>query len=136
MARRGSFRTLGLGPLEAEIMRVLWRRGPSLAGEIVKALNRRRPEPLAYSTVANVLSNLEAKDVVGHTVEGRAFRFAPMLSEAELRAREARSRTRGILDLFAGEAVSAFVSEVRSDPALNEEFQKLLEEGDDEGGRS
>jgi predicted transcriptional regulator len=117
-------------------MRVLWRRGPSLAGEIVKALNRRRPEPLAYSTVANVLSNLEAKDVVGHTVEGRAFRFAPMLSEAELRAREARSRIRGILDLFAGEAVSAFVSEVRSDPALNEEFQKLLEEGDDEGGRS
>ena len=117
-------------------MRVLWRRGPSLAGDVAKVLNRRRSEPLAYSTVANVLSNLEAKDVVGHTVEGRAFRFAPMLSEAELRAREARTRTRGLLELFAGEAVSAFVSEVRSDPALSEEFQRLLEEGDDEGGRS
>jgi predicted transcriptional regulator len=116
-------------------MRVLWRRGPSLAAEVAKALNRRRSEPLAYSTVANVLSNLEVKGAVDHTVEGRAFRFAPALSEDELREREVRHRTRGLLELFAGEAVSAFVSEVRSDPGLSEEFHKLLEEGDGEGSR-
>lgn len=115
-------------------MRVLWRRGPSLAADVEKVVNRRREEPLAYTTVLNVLLNLEKKDVIDHSVEGRAYRFAPTLSEAELQQREAKRRSRDLLDLFAGDAVAAFVSEVRSDPALDEQFRELLEEGDGEGG--
>lgn len=134
MARHPAPEAFGLGPLEAELIRVLWRRGPSLAADVEKVVNRRREEPLAYTTVLNVLLNLEKKDVVDHTVEGRAYRFAPRLSEAELQEREAKRRSRDLLDLFAGDAVTAFVSEVRSDPELDELFRELLEEGDGEGG--
>lgn len=113
-------------------MRVLWRRGPSLAADVAAALNRRRSSPLAYSTVVNVLSNLEVKGAVDHTPAGRAYRFAPVFSEAELKEREARSKTRGLFDLFADDAVSAIVSEVRMDAALEAQFRALLEETDDE----
>jgi predicted transcriptional regulator len=136
MPRRLAPEALGLGPLEAELMRVLWRRGPSLAADVEKVVNRRRESPLAYTTVLNVLLNLEKKDAVGHTTEGRAYRFAPKLSEAELQEREAKKRSRELLNLFAGDAVAAFVSEVRSDPALEVQFRQLLEEGDAEGGRT
>lgn len=117
-------------------MRVLWRRGPSRATEVAKVVNRRREAPLAYTTVLNVLLNLQKKDAVDHTAEGRAYRFAPKLNEAELRAREAKRRSREFLDLLSGDAVAAFVSEVRSDPALEAQFRELLEEGDAEGSGS
>jgi predicted transcriptional regulator len=136
MVRRSSPEVLGLGPLEAELMRVLWKRGPSLAADVERVVNRRKSQPLAYTTVLNVLLNLEKKGVVDHTVEGRAYRFAPLLTEAELRKRQAQSRTRDLLDLFADEAVSAFVSEVRSDPSLDAQFRRLLGGDDGEGIRS
>ncbi len=72
MARKDSTQVLGLGPLEAKLMQVLWRQGPSLAAEVERAVNRRRAEPLAYTTVLNVLLNLEKKGLVDHEVEGRA----------------------------------------------------------------
>lgn len=112
-------------------MRVLWTRGPSLAGEVAALVNKRRSEPLAYTTVLAVLTNLEAKGVVNHTVEGRAYRFAAHLSEAELRAEQARIRAKDLLGAFAGEAVSAIVAEVRSDPHLVEQFRALLENVDE-----
>lgn len=116
-------------------MRVLWRRGPSLAADVEKVVNHRREDHLAYTTVLNVLLNLEKKGAVDHTVEGRAYRFAPKLNEAELQERQAKRRSRELLELFAGDAVAAFVNEVRSDPALEAQFRELLEEGDGEGGR-
>jgi BlaI family transcriptional regulator, penicillinase repressor len=116
-------------------MRVLWKRGPLLAADVAKVINRHREQPLAYTTVLNVLLNLEKKGVVDHTAEGRAYRFAPTLTEAQLHECEAKRRSRDLLDLFAGDGVAAFVSEVRSDPVLDAQFRELLEEGDDEGGR-
>ncbi len=81
---------------------MLWRRGPSLAADVAKVVNRRREAPLAYTTVLNVLLNLKKKDAVDHTAEGRAYRFAPKLSEAELRAREAKKRTKGVPGSIVG----------------------------------
>lgn len=115
---------------------MLWRRGSMLAADVERVINRRRESPLAYTTVLNVLLNLEKKDVVGHIAEGRAYRFSAKLSKAELQQREAKKRSRDLLDLFAGDAVAAFVSEVRSDPVLDSQFRELLEEGDGEGRRT
>jgi len=39
--------TLGLGPLEARIMRVLWKQGPSLGTEVHRAVQPRRTAALA-----------------------------------------------------------------------------------------
>lgn len=135
VVRRRSPEALGLGPLETELMRVLWKRGPQLAADVAKVVNQRRAQPLAYTTVLNVLLNLEKKGVVDHTSEGRAYRFAPTLTETDLHGREAKRRSRHLLDLFAGDGVAAFVTEVRSDPVLEAQFRELLEEGDDKGGR-
>ena len=112
-------------------MQVLWKQGPSLAAEVERVVNRRRKEPLAYTTVLNVLLNLEKKDLVSHEVEGRAYRFAPKLTEAEFSDRRARARSRELLKFFGDAAVSAFVTEVRADTDLAMQLRKLVEEGDD-----
>jgi predicted transcriptional regulator len=130
MARKDSTQVLGLGPLEAKLMQVLWRQGPSLASEVERVVNRRRAEPLAYTTVLNVLLNLEKKGLVDHEVEGRAYRFAPKMTEAGFADRRARARSRELLKFFGDAAVSAFVAEVRGDPGLTAQLRKLVEEGD------
>jgi predicted transcriptional regulator len=132
MARQDSTQILGLGPLEAKLMQVLWRQGPSLASEVERIVNRRRGEPLAYTTILNVLLNLEKKGLVDHEVEGRAYRFAPKLTEAEFADRRARTRSRELLKFFGDAAVSAFVAEVRSGPELTAQLRKLVEEGDED----
>jgi predicted transcriptional regulator len=129
--RRSNPQSLGLGPLEAEIMRVLWRRGPSLGAQVERELNRRRTPPLAYTTVINVLSNLETKGVVRHEqAHGRAYRFSPVCSEDELRELQAAGRVRDIFDVFKDEAVSAIVDQVRENPVLLARFRELLEPTD------
>jgi predicted transcriptional regulator len=132
MARQDSTQVLGLGPLEAKLMQVLWLQGPSLAAEVERVVNRRRKEPLAYTTVLNVLLNLEKKGLVSHEVEGRAYRFAPKLTETEFSVRRARARSRELLKFFGDAAVSAFVAEVRSDVDLTAQLRRLVEEGNDD----
>lgn len=61
------------------IMRVLWDRGESTVAEIQDALDLERP--LAYSTVATVMSRMEQKGLVTHRAEGRVFHYQPAVSE-------------------------------------------------------
>ncbi len=80
--------------------------------------------------------NLEKKGLVDHEVEGRAYRFAPKLTEAEFADRRARTRSRELLKFFGDAAVSAFVAEVRADPELTAQLRKLIHEGDDDEGET
>jgi BlaI family penicillinase repressor len=60
---------------ELNIMTVLWEAGPSTVAEV----QRRLEAPLAHNTVLTMLTILEGKGYVGHTVEGRAHRFHPLV---------------------------------------------------------
>lgn len=111
-------------------MRVLWRRGPSLVAEVREVLNRRREEHLAHTTVVNVLTNLERKQVVDHVAEGKAYRFAATLDEDALRSRQATREVRELFERFDDAAVSAIIGEVRADLSLVKRFRQLLDAGD------
>ena len=52
---------------EADIMQILWDRGPSVVAEVRASLE----DKLAYTTVLTILRTLEGKGYVGHEEEGR-----------------------------------------------------------------
>jgi predicted transcriptional regulator len=56
---------------EADIMQVLWDRGPSVVAEVRAHLS----DNLAYTTVLTILRTLEAKGYVRHEEEGRGHRY-------------------------------------------------------------
>jgi predicted transcriptional regulator len=56
---------------EADIMHVLWERGPSGVSDVQKHLS----DTLAYTTVLTVLRTLEAKGYVSHEEDGRQYRY-------------------------------------------------------------
>lgn len=68
-----------LGGRQLAIMRVLWDRGEATVAEVQELLDLEKP--LAYSTVATVLSRMEQKGLVTHRAEGRVFYYQPAISE-------------------------------------------------------
>lgn len=71
------------GALEQEVLLQLWACGhPATPAEVLDALD----DDLAYTTVMTILTRLWQKGLVTRTRRGRAFAYAPSVSEAELTA--------------------------------------------------
>ncbi|HEX2077244.1 MAG TPA: BlaI/MecI/CopY family transcriptional regulator [Longimicrobium sp.] len=60
---------------ELDVMGVLWDRGGATVAEVREQL----ADDLAYTTVLTVLRTLEEKGYVGHTEEGKAYRYHPLV---------------------------------------------------------
>ena len=110
-----------LGPLEREVMEVLWGSKDSLAvRDVLERLNRRRKPKLAYTTVMTVLSRLAEKEVVTREKVGRGYAYLPAVSD------QAGIAVRGVLRDFGDAAVAHFVEEARADPELLDRLRRLM----------
>ena len=86
-----------LGDRELDVMGVLWDLGSGTVSEV----RDRLPADLAYTTVLTILRNLEAKEFVSHSAEGKAHRYFPRVARKTAR----RSAIAKIVDkLFHGSA--------------------------------
>lgn len=71
-----------VGPLEAEVLEVLWDSSGWLTpGEVHRVLALRRG--LAYTTVMTVLTNLCEKGILERRRDGRAFAYHPLQTREE-----------------------------------------------------
>ena len=64
---------------ELDVMGVLWDSG----GATVAEVRERLYDQLAYTTVLTVLRTLEEKGHVGHTEEGKAHRYHPLVERQD-----------------------------------------------------
>src|SRR6266540_7508249 len=85
-----------LGPLEAEVMRVLWAaKAPITVREVLERLNRGRRPALAYTTVMTVMSRLAEKEILRRERDGRGYRYeAAVADAAAIAVREVPARRR------------------------------------------
>ncbi|KAA5537968.1 BlaI/MecI/CopY family transcriptional regulator [Roseiconus nitratireducens] len=61
------------------VMRVLWELGEATVAEVQDCLDI--DPPLAYSTVATVLSRMERKGLIGHHAVDRQYVYHPLVSK-------------------------------------------------------
>lgn len=112
-----------LGPLEADVMRVVWdEKRPMTVREVLARLNEQRREPLAYTTVMTVMSRLAEKEILRRHQQGRGFVYESAVGN------QAAVAVRGILRDFGDSAVASFVDEARADPKLLRRLRRLLRE--------
>jgi predicted transcriptional regulator len=113
----------GFGPLEAEVMEVVWAAtGPVSVRDVVERLNDSRAEPLAYTTVMTVMSRLAQKHVLERHREGRGYLYEPSAADA------AGLAVKSVIRTYGDEAVAHFVQEARADPQVLRRLQRLLGE--------
>lgn len=71
-----------LGPLEHDVMRVLWREVDALSGHAIAArLDTKRT--VAYTTLLTVLDRLMGKQLVARRRDGRVFLYHATIPEAD-----------------------------------------------------
>lgn len=70
-----------LGPLETEIMQVIWHDECSTVKKVHRALSQQRD--IAYTTVMTTMSRLAEKGVLNRQRDGLAYIYTPTLSEAD-----------------------------------------------------
>jgi predicted transcriptional regulator len=121
MARRKDQPEKLLGPLEAEVMKILWKAGqPMTVRALLERINRRRDPRLAYTTVMTVMSRLVDKQVLARKREGRGYVYEAAVSD------QAELAVRNVMREFGDSALAHFVDEARADPKTLARLQRLL----------
>jgi predicted transcriptional regulator len=112
-----------LGPLEAEVMEIVWASdGPVSVRAMLEQLNRGRREQLAYTTVMTVMSRLVEKDVLSRRRDGRGYVYEASVSDP------AEIAVRSVVREFGDAALAHFVDEARADPKVLRRLRRLLSE--------
>jgi len=107
-----------LGDRELDVMGVLWDLGSGTVAEV----RERLPVDLAYTTVLTILRNLEAKEFVTHTAEGKAHRYVPRVA----RRTASRSALTRIVDKLFHGSPEQLVAQLVEDESLSAEDLRRL----------
>jgi len=109
---------IALTDREADVMQILWDRGPSVVTEVRDHLE----DPLAYTTVLTVLRTLELKGYVSHKAEGRVHRYFAAVQQQAAQ----RSALRHLASkLFSGSAELLFTHLVSDSKLAPEQISRM-----------
>ncbi len=82
-----------LGPLELNVMEVLWSAGPCSVRDVVEKLDRK----LAYTTVMTTLDRLFKKGLLEREKSERAFIYTAQISNLQWESQRAGNLVAGLL---------------------------------------
>lgn len=109
---------------ELDVMAVIWERGSATVAEVKAGL----ADDLAYPTVLTILRTLETKGHVRHKLEGKAFRYRPVLKSTVAGS----SALKRVLDKVYRGSRELLVAGLLDDEEIDEEelrsLRKLVEQ--------
>ncbi len=115
-----------LGPLETEIMRILWQDERSTVKKVHRRLSQERE--IAYTTVMTTMSRLAEKGVLNRHREGLAYVYSPAISEEDFVQLVVRQVLDGLLDDYSDTAIEYMVEYLaRNNPSELKRLQKAIQ---------
>lgn len=99
---------LSLGPLETEILEMLWEIGPATVKDIHDRILIDPDRELAYASVTTVLRRLTQKGWLVCDRQDRAFRWRSLVSQEEARILQAHDKLQRFLAVGNPDIVAAF----------------------------
>ena len=117
-----------LGPLESEVMEVVWSEGePVSVARVHEVLDRPR-KALAYSTIKAVLSNLAAKGYLRKRSRGRSNVFAAVQTRDEFRRRLVTEVLGSLVRDYRNPLLAHLVDELADEPGSLDDLERLIAE--------
>lgn len=106
-----------LGPLQAEVVRHLWRaKRPQPTSAVLEALNARRSRPIGYTTLQTTMARLASKKILHRYAAGRRHLYEVASPDA------AGLAVRQVLNRYGQAAVSRFIEQARAHP----DYRRIL----------
>ena len=109
-------------PRELEILKVHWEHGPRGVAEAHRLLQSADGKATAPNTVQTLLRIMEAKGLVTHELDGRAFIYRPVYSRDESAARFLDR----VFDGAASQLVLSLLNAEKIPPAELEALRALI----------
>lgn len=99
---------LSLGPLETEILKIIWERGSVTVKDVHDHILANPNRELAYASVTTVLNRLTQKGWLACDKQNRSFIWHPLVSEAQAQALQAYEQLNQFLAVGNPDIVAAF----------------------------
>lgn len=99
---------LSLGPLETEILNIIWQLGEATVKDIHERILAEPDRELTYSSVTTVLNRLTQKGWLACDKTGRTFTWRPLVSRSEAQVLKAYEQLHKFLEVSNPDIVAAF----------------------------
>lgn len=115
-----------LGPLESQIMEIVWAAREPLSVRNVHNALARRKRHLAYSTVKAVLTNLTVKGCLRRTEKGNSNYFSATETREEFQKRTVSAVIDSLLENHREPLIAHLVDRVAEDEDDLRQIEKLI----------
>jgi predicted transcriptional regulator len=116
---------LSLGPLEAEILNLIWELGSATVKDIHDRILADPNRELAYTSVTTVLRRLTEKGWLVCEKKGRAFYWRPLLTKQQAQVIKAHEQLQQFLAVGNPDVVAAFADSL--DEAATQKIQAIAQ---------
>lgn len=116
-------RNLSLGPLETEILNLVWELGEATVKDIHDRILSDPDRELAYASVTTVLNRLTKKGWLVCQKKGRAFSWQPRVSKEEAQAIKSYEQLHRFLAISNADVVASFADSL--DTASLQQLQEI-----------
>lgn len=116
---------LSLGPLEAEILKIVWERGSVTVKDVHEQILTNPSRELAYASVTTVLNRLTQKGWLRCDKQNRSFIWYPLISENQAKALQAYEQLNQFLAVGNPDIVAAFADSL--DQASVEQIEAIAQ---------
>lgn len=101
-----------LGPLEHQIMDIVWKQKKSTVYSVVEDLCQEKK--LAYTTVMTVMSRLAKKGVLTRKKKGKTYYYQPSETKDQFIHQVVKNTISKMVNMFGEEALIAFEDETQN----------------------
>ena len=117
---------VAVGPLESEILEILWRNPGLIPVPRVHSELTDQGRTISYSAVKAVLNNLTEKGFLRKERSGKVTCFAPLQSREQFDSQVISSVIGSLKRNFGSPVIAQFVDQLAVDAEAIEEFERLI----------
>ena len=116
-----------LGPLEAEVMEIVWERREATVRDVHRALSAKRS--IAYTTVMTTMGRLTEKGILRRVEDQPAHHYFPLVTREQYASSTVKSVVDWLVNHFRDPAVAYFIDKVEEeDQAVIDSLREAIEQ--------
>ncbi|MCF8890622.1 BlaI/MecI/CopY family transcriptional regulator [Priestia megaterium] len=114
-----------LGPLELEVMKILWSKEEATVQEVLAELNKRNE--YAYTTIMTIMNRLDKKKILTRNKVGKGYKYKARYDEDELVQQTSSKKVEQLLGNYGDIAIAQFVDAIGHNPDQLNKLKQLIQ---------
>ncbi|MGM0876788.1 MAG: BlaI/MecI/CopY family transcriptional regulator [Bacillota bacterium] len=114
-----------LGPLEIEVMKVIWSKKEVTVQNVLTELNKQNN--YAYTTIMTIMNRLDKKGILTRSKLGKGYVYKPYYSPNELIQQNSSEQVEHLLNHYGDIAITQFVDVVGHNPDQLNKLKELIQ---------